>query len=202
MGWGIALAGLGAGLLGQYFQSQGQQQANDTNVAIARQTNAMTQTNAREQMAFQEQMSSTAHQREVKDLEAAGLNPILSVNAGASSPSGAAGTASAARVENVNEGMAATAREIAAQQLAIHKQAQEIKLMEAQRAKIDTERQVIRGGIPKSEMTNDAYNYFKKQWKEATSVKAQEGRTPRADERAKQMKKKFQNKSGHSYRKP
>lgn len=43
-----------------------------------------------QQMAFQKDMSNTAHQRQAADMEKAGLNRILSAGAGASSPSGSA----------------------------------------------------------------------------------------------------------------
>jgi len=79
--WPSAIGAAGAagtGLL-QYY---GQREANASNAALAQR-----------QMDFQERMSNTSYQRGVKDMQAAGLNPMLAYSqGGASTPGGASAT--------------------------------------------------------------------------------------------------------------
>ena len=101
-----AIIGGGASLIGGMFTNQAQAQQ-----AAAAQ--AFSADQAEKQMDFQERMRETQYQTTVKDLMAAGLNPMLAYSqGGAGTPSGSAAVGQQATLRNTAEGLAASAAQL------------------------------------------------------------------------------------------
>lgn len=133
---------------GSYLGYKGQKQANETNYRIAQ-----------ENREFQERMSSTAFQRSMADMRAAGLNPMLAyMKGGASSPAGAM-----AKMENPYRDVTNTAMQmirmkadldLLAQQT--RKTANEANILAPKAAIYDEAENLIRGGIDTAKQSTSA----------------------------------------------
>ena len=89
------------GSIGGILGFLGQQQTNQKNWDIAQAANQASAEQAQRQMDFQERMRESQYQTAVRDMQKAGLNPMLAYQqGGAGTPSGAMGQVSTAKIGN------------------------------------------------------------------------------------------------------
>jgi len=158
---GSTALSMGSSALG-YLSAQKQ---NESAESQARASMAFSGDQAAKQMDFQERMSNTSHQREVADLRAAGLNPLLSVNEGASSPSGAMGTGAQAPIVPELSHVYSGARDALGFIADMRAKKAGIDLTESHRANVDADTRLKRGKIPESEARGDFVSWLRQMFR-------------------------------------
>lgn len=132
----------GSNILGNVLNRQSTQDANQQNIELAR-----------ENRAWQEDMSNTAHQREMADLKAANLNPILAAGGGASTPGGDSATVEAPQVQMPSVIEIAQLNEA----MKNNQSTRELQAAQAEQIRTQTKRDQVRG-----ELGSDLNKIYKK----------------------------------------
>lgn len=160
MDWGLLgsiATGSGIGALNWYSARQQNKDARD----MQQNAQVFSGAEAERQRAMQIYMSNTAHEREVNDLRNAGLNPLLSLNGGASSPPGAMGQGFQAPVVPELSNVWTGARDVLNTVAELRAKKSQIDLTDAHRRNVDADTRLKKGQVPAAEAKGDFVKWIR-----------------------------------------